>query len=364
MHVLLIKWGKKRPDEAFLTDFNGNNQLIKLWSSGKIISEVLDEEKKLTSFINDLDDVTIIEYKRYCDYFGTCKSQSLFDYPLEYNDLKDGIKKIISNKNEFGGEWQKIRADAAEVYSILEKKGVLVCGKKINPHYSMNVYSGRSKNTGFNLQGSNSDFDVSHVDDRFNILVRFDWIAADMRMASYMSKDNNLISSYEKSDPYTYISECLGGKIDRDKCKLELNKAVNSLVHNDLVLKIFPKLGEWIKVQKDSLERNGYAESILGRKFYTDHTLKGNRRAFNGTLQGSVAHAMQSTISRVTDECGGIILAEQHDSLTVATPESRLLKTIKSVSDIMLEPLKGIKMPLVVEIGRSWCKYKKYKEFR
>jgi len=364
MYVLIIKWGKKRPDEAFLTNFSGDNRIVKLWNSGKSINEVLEEEKKLINFVDELDEITIIEYKRYCDYFGTCKSQSLFDFPLDYTDLKDGIKEIIRNKDEFGSEWQKIRADAAEVYSTLEKRGILVCGKKVNPHYSMNVYSGRSKNTGFNLQGSNGDYDISHINDKYNMLIRFDWIAADMRMASYMSKDENLINSYEKSDPYTYISECLGGKIDREKCKLELNKSVNSLVHNDLVLKIFPKLGEWIKIQKDNLESNGYAKSILGRKFYTDHTLKGNRRAFNGTLQGSVAHAMQSTISKVTNECGGIILAEQHDSLTVAAPENRLLKTIKSVSNIMLEPLKNIRMPLVVEIGRNWCKYKKYKEFR
>lgn len=364
MHALVIKWGNRRPEEALITDFSGSTKRFALWKGSKTIFEVMEEEKKLVAMVNDTDDLTIINYKDYCDYFGPCGSQKLYDFPGEYSSLKQGLEILISNKGDFGKEWQAIRADAAEVYSEMEKRGILVSGKRINPTYSMNVYSGRSKTTGFNIQGSNSDFEISHPNERLNIFVRFDWIAADMRIAAYLSGDSVLDKCYEKSDPYTHIMESLGGEVERDKCKLALNKAVNALVHNDLIMKIFPALGGWIKKQQGNLERIGYAESILGRKFYTDHTITGNRRAFNGTLQGSVAHAMQSTISKVRRECGDIILAEQHDSLTIVAQESRLLKTIKEVSDIMISPLDGIRMPLVVEIGRNWGRYKKYKEFR
>lgn len=369
MQVLIIIWGLKKPSEAFLVDLSESksHKSFTLWKKGssKTIFEVLDMEQKLKDAVNDCDDLTILEYKKYYDYFGKCGAQDLFDFQLEYDDLKHAIKLIKERKSEFGEDWQRIRADAAEVYSAIEKRGILVDHKTKYPKYSMNVYSGRSKTTGFNVQGSNSDSDVRHPDEELPIFLRFDWIAADMRMASYLSEDEELSDSFNESDPYYCVEKSLDFEVDRTGCKILLNKAVNSLNDDDLVLKIFPTFADWIKKQKGLLKKNGYVESLLKKRFYTDHTLKGDRRAFNGTLQGSVAHAMQSTMSRVYRECGDIIVAEQHDSLTIATSERKIKRNIKTIQEIMNRPFNDdILMPLRIEIGKSWGVYKTVKEFR
>lgn len=365
MDVLIIKWGNSRPEEALITDFKKCKK-ITLWknNSGLTIEDALNNEKMLSSIVDDKDELVIVGYKKYCNYFGVARSQILYDYPLEYNDLKSGLKLVALDKKDIGKEWQSIRADAAESYMEIEKRGVVVGGILKFPKYSMDVYSGRSKTVLFNVQGLNSDYKVEHPDVRNNILVKFDWISADMRIASYLSEDNDLMGCYIDSDPYSHVSKVLDNKVDREQCKIYMNRAVNSLNDNDLILKVFPKLASWIKDKKRDLEKFKYVKSIMGRKFYTDNTKKGDRRAFNSILQGSIAHAMQNTISHVMESCGNIIITEQHDSLTVATPEDRLMKVINDIKNIMINPIEGVRMPLTVEVGKSWCKYKKFKEYR
>lgn len=368
MNVLLIKWNKRgKPEEAVFTDFHKTYNRIVLWKSGSSLTilQVLNAEEELKGIVNNSDCLTIINYKKYCDYFGFANSQDLYDYQADDSDFKSLIRLVNKRKDEIGFKWQQIRADASEVYCKIENRGIIVNGIKKYPKYHMDVSSGRSSTTGFNVQGSNSDWDISHPNPELNMMVRFDWIAADMKIASYLSDDDILGSSYDDSDPYSYVVDILNGEIDRSKCKLALNKAVNALYENDLIFKIFPKLGSWMVNQKSNLESGGYVETILGRRFYTDGSMKGNRRAINGTLQGSIAHAMQSVISSINDKCGDVIITDQHDSLTIATSSARLLKTINICSKIMLNPFDDhIRMPVVVEVGKSWGKYKKYKEFR
>lgn len=365
MNALIVKWGLKRPEEAVLTNFNSINKII-LWKkdSGLTVQECFDNEKRLVDLVDLVDEIVIINYKKYCDYFGVPKSQVLYDYPIIYDSLKDGVKHLLSHKNDLAEEWQIIRADAAEIYSNIESRGILVSGKMVYPKYHMDVFSGRSRTTGFNIQGATSEYEISHPCESYNILIKFDWIAADMRIASYLSDDSDMIKSFEDGDPYNYVVNCLGGEIDRNQCKLSLNRAVNSLNDDDLILKIFPKFSSWIRNKKRDLKNNGFVESILGRKFYTNNDLKSDRRAFNSILQGSVVHAMQKSIFEVYKECGDIIISEQHDSLTVSVPENRLMKTISQIIKIMKNPFDGITMPLVVEVGRSWGSYKKFKEYR
>lgn len=367
MKVLIISWSVKRPKEAIIIDFKTKKHShIVLWKKGnnETISKIIDKETQLKEIVDSSDEITIINYKKYHQYFGNCGSQELFDYQMEYDNFKEAIKIVQDRQSEFGQKWQSIRADSAEVYNAIEKRGILVEHKLVYPTYSMDVYSGRSKTTGFNIQGMGPGIDIRHPDLNNQLIIKFDWIAADMRMAAYLSKDQELMESFYESDPYSYIEASLDGKASRDECKPILNKAVNSLNDNNLIFNIFPRFGEWIKEQKKVLKDKGHVESILGRRFYTDHTLKGDRRAFNGTLQGSVAHAMQATISNVFENCGDIILTEQHDSLTVCSNEKKVSSIIKTVSKIMKNPFDEVIMPLRVEIGKSWGNYKKVREIR
>lgn len=368
-HILVVKWGNKRPTEAIFINIKKNKIInIPMWADGRSIKEALKSEEVLKATANNLDELLIVNYKDYLKYFGMCCAQKLYDYPLEYNSLKQAVISIYKELDELFKEWQEIRADAAEVYQMLEDRGVYYEHKKVYPIYGMNVYSGRSKTTGFNIQGTNNNFNIRHSIEKYKIFVSFDWIAADARIGGILSEDDELNRCYEYSDPYTYIEKSLGSEISRDECKLELNKSVNSLSGKSEIFMLFPRYGKWIDEQVVLLRSNGFSRSILGRKFVTDGTIKGDRRSFNSILQGSVAHAMQKVIFRVNEACGDIILTEQHDSLTICTSENRAKSDIDIVSKIMLQPfdgkLKNIKMPLRIEVGKSWCKYSYLKECR
>lgn len=366
-NVLIIEWGKNRPIcSAIINMYNKKIIKIPLWSSGKSIKEALRSEELLKKTASSLQELLIVNYKDFIKYFGACDSQKLYDFPLEYNNIRQAVKKIFKFKDELFKEWQEIRANAAEIYQELEDNGVYNGYKLEYPRYDMNVYSGRSRTKGFNIQGYGSDYDIRHFNSKLNIFVRFDWIAADARIGAFLSNDDEFNKSFDSSDPYTYMEECLDGEISRDECKPLFNRAVNSLEEDSIINNLFPNFAKWIDEMVEKLKKVGYSESILGRKFYSDGTLKGNRRAFNAILQGSVAHAMNIVIFEVRKKCGNIIIAEQHDSLTVCTNRERFKSDINKISNIMYNPFYNISlnMPLKIEIGKSWAKYKYLKDYR
>lgn len=362
--ILLVEWGRARPKRALIDD-----KLIGLWDGSRTIADAKKNEQRLVDELGTYKSILVVNYKCFLDYFDFCSNDIIYDFPLEYGSLKDGLSKISERKDELFKIWQEIRANAAEAYKKIENRGVLHEYKTVYPKYQMNVYSGRSKTKGFNIQGTNKNYNIRHHNQTYNFFVCFDWIAADARIGGILSQDEDLISSFEDSDPYTFIEQFVDGEIERDKCKLAFNEAVNSLNLNDEVLTIFPIFKVWIKQQIKNIRDHGYGESILGRRFYANNSLKGYRRAFNGILQGSVAHAMQNVVSNVERTCGDIILTEQHDSLIICTKQTRLTDDIKKVVSIMLHPFDGVldenpSMPLRVSIGRAWCDYKPLKEYR
>ena len=371
-NVVLIDWDKNnRPCFAYLIN-TLNNKVVKvpIWVNNITVSEAIKSENLLKKVINNFEVVSIVDYRKYIRYFGLCTSNKLYDCCIDFktDNIDYKINNILNNKKFVFDKWQEIRANAAEVYQKLEDRGVYHGHKIVHPIYEMDVYSGRSKTKKFNIQGMGSDCDIKHVNYKNNKFVRFDWISADMRIASYFSMDKDLLSSFHESDPYTHIEEVLGNKIDRNSCKLALNRSVNSLNYNHDIFKIFPKFRKWIIDRVSCLNGGQAVETILKRRFYSDGSYKNNKRAFNAILQGSVAHAMNNVISLIDEEFGDIILTEQHDSLTICVPDMFLVDFVKQVSKIMLYPFKGIiddlKMPLKVEIGDLWGNYKYLKEYR
>jgi len=342
------------------------NDLWKIGSKKKII-EIIKEQSILNKILSSVNEFVIVNYKKYLDYFK-CGFNDVYDYPgaVEYDKHDEFVN---SNWDEFGKNWQKLRGNAAKVYYKLEKCGVMLEYKNMFPVYDMNVFSGRSSTTGFNIQGCNKEFNIKHVNSSNNIFVHFDWMAADIRIAAILSGDKDLIDSYLKSDPYSHIVNILDGSVDRDQCKSEFMQAIYGLNPDHEILAVFPTCKKWISDMVIELNNNGFVRSILGRKYLTDGTIKGNRRAFNSIMQGSVAHAMNNVISKIDNKFENIILTEQHDSLTACVNEFNFQDTIKYISNIMLKPFEGIldgniTMPLRIHVGKHWRVYKQIKEVR
>ena len=281
------------------------------------------------------------------------------------------IEQLIDVKTK---KYQKVLSNSSIVYADLENRGLLFNFSKVNPLWSQDTFSGRSKSTGFNIQGfSEVRFihTISSIDT--DILLHFDWICADIRVASIMSSDHNLAKSFKKSDPYTYLMNILNterqkqgltDRFTREECKIIMLKSINSLDHRSLVfLEAYPELGDWIRSVSDS----DSCDSMLGRTFSVSEE-KSRLSVFNGVMQGSVAHAMQNVIRQIWEKLGNKLVCDIHDSIVIScSPERVEIKAIiKLVSEIMLNPFNGLingehLFPVKVSVGKKWRSYKVYK---
>lgn len=265
-------------------------------------------------------------------------------------------------------QYQKILANAEIVYNDLENRGLIINDNSFYPKWNTNTFSGRSKTSGTNIQGWTEEDTIIRPPgyNEKDVLIHFDWICADIRVASLLSKDETLCQSFEFSDPYERMMEMLNDdsedKIDRDECKIFLLKSINSMDFTSVALTdVYPDLGRWIRKCKNAArEDGGYLKTILNKKFKTAHA-KNELAVLNGVMQGSVAHAMQNVLRRSWELYPSKIVAEIHDSMVVASSSnpSELKATINSIANIMLYPFKGIlksnpAFPLKVSVGKYW----------
>jgi hypothetical protein len=114
--------------------------------------------------------------------------------------------------------------------------------------------------------------------------------------------------------------------------------------------------------QKDKLDNGQPITSILGREFFNAEK---PRSAFNSTMQGSIAHAMQLSIRRIW-ESEFRLLVETHDSITVACGKNMIKPTVRAIVEIMCRPFDGILdgdpiFPVRVSIGKDWCQWKSWR---
>jgi hypothetical protein len=241
------------------------------------------------------------------------------------------------------------------------------------PEWSWDTFSGRSKCVGFNIQGLSTNDIIYQPSVQFNnIQIHFDWICADINIASMLSDDDSLKESFATSDPYTYLSHKISGsdKI-RDESKLLLLKTINSLdYNNEYVSMYFPKLSQWLKDILHSIKKNGYSTNITGRRFSLtkDRT---ERSILNAVMQGSVASAMQSVMIEIYKKFPNYILTDIHDSIVLCVPNDPKIVShvIKEVGVIFLRPFKNVLnnnhlFPYRVSIGNRWKCWEKCLEVR
>jgi hypothetical protein len=258
-------------------------------------------------------------------------------------------------------KWQNIIANASIVYESLERQGILVGGLHQYPKWSQHTFTGRSKNIGFNLQGTSADDDISDPSgNQFDLFVNFDWRAADIRIAAILSGDKILSQMSIESDPYMKLSEILD--LPRSECKTMLLRAINAIDIDNPIFQIFPTMKEWMILNKSKLDNGEAVSSILGRKFFNAEK---PRSAFNATMQGSIAQAMQLTIRKVW-ELDFRLLVETHDSITIACNKNSLKYVIQTITNIMCRPFFGILnsnpvFPVRVNIGKRWCQWKPFR---
>jgi hypothetical protein len=257
--------------------------------------------------------------------------------------------------------WMDIKGKSARVYSHLTKKGVHYGPHLVYPIYDNKTATGRSRTKGFNIQGMTSKDPIKSVDEDY-YFVCFDWVSADMRVAGYLSGDKFINDSFLISDPYTEIANLLGNDINRDECKIEMLKSIYSLNDSPL-FDLMPTMRNWIKLKKSEFQENKKLRTIMGMIIDSENI----KTAFNGIIQGSVAEAIQSSITKIGKTNLDCILAEIHDSLVVTVEsQNNIQDIINFIVPILSKPFDNIDLTFSVKvsIGTKWKQWKPYKVYR
>ena len=131
----------------------------------------------------------------------------------------------------------------------------------------------------------------------------------------------------------------------------------------------FPGVRAYIENTKKQATKNGYIETLLGRRRYfpglkdgTNYILRSRleRESINSPIQGSAADIMKLAMLRVDAALSkaklkGHMLLQVHDELVIEVPEAELEKSAKIVSQEMVSAYE-LKVPLVTEVkwGKNW----------
>ncbi len=354
--------------------------VLYLRHTNKSIYNIEQTAVELNELVSKADTVMLNDYKQHLVAFGLGHESNgkVFDIELpEEIGCKDDIKstrkviaQVLSRMYRIRPQyWHFVRANAAVVYSCLQRRGVLYGYELRHPTWGR-VYSGRSKSTGFSIQGLGQDH-LTGVDSH-KVFLNFDWVSADMRAIAIMSGDQKLNTAFLQSDPYQELADYINvgvdeDKLTRDEAKRLMFKSVYSLDSDNPALDYYSGFGDWIAMCRSKLQEDGYLKSILGRRFRISKS-RTERSVFNATIQGSVAHAMQICLRRVWDIFPDNILTENHDSLVMVCDPSDTHHMIDEIAKIMIQPFNGIlknnpQFPLKISVGSGYKKWKSYKRY-
>jgi hypothetical protein len=362
LYYLACDFKNNRPHNIAILSSDGNISELSLLKekTGVSLYKVFKRIDRIKEIL-ETKKVVLNDFKSYVDAFRLEKNIvfKVHDVGIDTSgSLRKQLKDIVNAYDK--KEWQKHYASAQVAYSYLQDRGVYFNKKKVHPTYRM-TNTGRSSTSGVNILSATDGDDLYLPGHEYYI--HFDWIAADIRMASIMSGDKTLDSHFRKSDPYTVIAEELGGEITKDDVKKEFLPAIYSLNFDNPIFDLIPTFRDWARAQLGKLEDGEAVFSYCGRRFKSDN----HKSAFSGMIQGSVAHAMHRCIAEIHDMFAENLLVETHDSVTLMCGKKQIKHIINIVREIMVRPFgdDGPTMPLRVYVGskfRNWKLYKAYYE--
>jgi len=320
------------------------------------------------------------DYKTLIEAFGITPYKTkanVYDFLLPDMQVSDNetlTRRVLEKMRGMEAmEWHRIIANASVVYSSLEERGIEFFGHIVYPRWSMKTYSGRSKTIGHNIQGSTTGDKIYNPNGfHDDVLIHFDWCAADIRVAAFLSGDELLSEACEHIDPYAYIADHLDptGNFSRNEAKAALLTSINSMDTSAHIMDALPRLRQWIINCSEVINAGGHLSSMLGRKFRKRNDKKSDWSPFNAQMQGSIAHAMHIVVREIWEEFDDKLLADVHDSIVMACPRdiATIKQTINRVQEIMCWPFKGYidsnpVFPVKVSIGDKWKEWKEYSTY-
>lgn len=224
-----------------------------------------------------------------------------------------------------------------------------------------------------------------------NMLVSADYSQQELRLAAYLADDEELIEMFNQDiDVHTATAAEVYGRQPEDVTKNMRRdaKVVNfgvmyGLSTHGLVaatgmsyeqaghfikkyFEVRPKLLAYIESVKEKAKKDGYTETIMGRRRPTPDVHSSNfmvregaiRAAVNMPFQGSAADIMKLAMVHIQQKLQGTgckMLLQIHDSVIVECPESESERVAQLLKQTMEDAYKlPVKLTVDVSTGKNW----------
>lgn len=232
---------------------------------------------------------------------------------------------------------------------------------------------------------------TAFVAERGNVLVSADYSQFELRLAAALSGDPGMIKAFnadrdihvETAAAIYNIDPASVTKAQRSSVKevnfgimyglgphaLSQSTGMPYAEARDFIARYFeirPKLKHYIEMTRAKAEKEGYVETLLGRRRPTPDVHSSNfavreaayRAAVNMPLQGSAADimkmAMNNVAAKLDNDCR--MLLQIHDSLILEVPKAKASKVAKMVKETMETTYTKlpIKLKTDVSTGKNW----------
>ena len=315
------------------------------------------------------------------------------------------VLAILSKKHEIAQNILDYRKYARLKSTYTEALIELINPKDDRIHTTFNqtvTATGRLSSSSPNLQNIPARTEVGNnirkafvPKDKENYLIlSADYSQIELRVLAHVSQDKNMLESFKSGkDIHTLTaSKVFGVKVPEVTKEMRIQaKAVNfGIVYGqtryglakaldinpevaqtfiDKYLSTYPKIKKYMRETREFVEKEGYVQTIFGRKRYLDNEINsGNamirefakRAAINHPIQGSASDIMKMAMIEFNkklkeNNLKSKMILQVHDEIVVETAKDELEIVKKLVTDAM-ELNQPLRVPLIVDIhiGESW----------
>jgi len=230
--------------------------------------------------------------------------------------------------------------------------------------------------------------------DRAHVFLSADYSQVELRLLAHLADDPGLLAAFrEGADVHRRTAALIAG-VAEDEVTPGMRgraKAINFGViygmgaralarqigvkvkeASDFIATYFetyPGVKTFIEETKDRARKDGYVETLLGRRRLLPDIHSGNNRlrafqervAVNTPIQGTAADLIKRAMIRIHGDLartatGAMLLLQVHDELVLEVPEDNL-QPVKDMVRAGMEGALELKVPLVVDMhtGRDWA---------
>ncbi len=285
-------------------------------------------------------------------------------------------------------------------------------GARLHAHFEQTgTTTGRMSSSNPNLQNIPIRSDLgkairnAFVSDEGFILVAFDYSQIELRLAAVLSKDPKLTEIFKNGGDVHAAVAAEVFNVPKEKVDREMRRrakiinfgilygmGVNALRANlgttraeaqefyNAYFADFEGLAKYLEETKASAYRNGYTETLLGRRRFFEGIrssipyvrASAERMAINAPIQGSSADIIKIAMARVDDYLvtqekseEAYLLLQVHDELVYEIKTPKLKEVAGEIKKIMEEVLPLSKtngIPLITECraGKNWGEAERY----